>query len=180
MTNKQMSEEKKEKEEKEKNEVKKEIKKQDETEQTISKEQEYLDNWKRALADFENYKKDQARRMEEFRKFTKIDFVMQVLPVLDNFHASTDHIPDDQKNSPWVTGIMHIQKQLEDVLKDNGAEEIPVKVGDEFDPAMHEAVHGDTKKTNNDTKETNKIVKIVRKGYKIDGKVIRAAKVIVN
>lgn len=138
-----------------------------------------LDNWKRCQADLENYKKDHIQRMEEFRKFTKSDFVMQVLPVLDNFHASTDHVPEDQKNSPWVSGIMHIQKQLERVLEDNGVEEIKVKVGDEFNPELHEAI-SDTNVANKHTNATNKIEKIVRKGYKMGEKVIRAAKVIVE
>ena len=87
-------------------------------------------------------------------------------------------MPEDQKDNAWVTGITYIQKQLEDVLKNNGVKEIEVKVGDEFDPGLHEAI--DTKETKMDTKETNKIMKIAQKGYKIDGKIIRAARVVVN
>ena len=152
--------------------------------QFIKKASEYLENknalnnWKRCQADFENYKKDQAKMMGEFRKFASLDLVMQILPVLDNFEQSLEHVPGNQKDNAWVTGINYIQKQLEDVLKNNGVSEIEVKVGDEFDPAIHEAV--DTKETNMDTKTTNKVIKVVQKGYKIDGKIIRAAKVIVN
>ena len=101
---------------------------------------EYLDGWKRCQADFENYKKRQAESQKDLIRYSTQNIVLQILPVIDNFHASTDHIPEDQKTNSWVVGIMHIQKQLETVLTDNGVEEISVKVGDSFDPAMHEAI----------------------------------------
>lgn len=146
------------------------------------KSEEYLNNWKRAAADLENYKKDQIKLMGEFRKFASLDVILQILPVLDNFNISLEHVPEDQKESAWVTGIIYIKKQLEDVLKNNGVEEIEVKVGDEFNPEIHEAV-GDTPAKGGSAsggKEANKIIKIVQKGYKIDNKIIRAAKVVVN
>lgn len=146
----------------------------------ITKEEEYLEGWKRCQADFENYKKRQAESQKDLLKFSLEGIVLQVLPILDNFHASTDHIPEDQKDNPWVVGIMHIQKQLEDLLKNNEVEEIEAKVGDEFDPSVHEAVQKDTKETNENTKETNKIGKIIQKGYKISGKVIRPTRVVVE
>jgi molecular chaperone GrpE len=151
---------------------------------SLAKAEEYieliksLDGWKRCQADLENYKKEQARRMEDFRDFTRTDFLMQILPVLDNFHASTEHVPVDQKNSPWVSGIMHIQKQLEQVLKDGGVSEIEVKVGDEFNPEMHEAVASEQESESSEQKNNSKIKKIVQKGYRMNGKIIRAAKVI--
>ena len=85
-------------------------------ESIVSKEEEYLNNWKRAVADFENYKKRQAESQKDLLRFSLEGIIMQILPVLDNFHASTDHIPEDQKSNAWVVGIMHIQKQLEDLL----------------------------------------------------------------
>src|SRR3989344_1574363 len=160
----------------------------------IEKEQEYLNGWKRAQADFENYKKQQSQAQKDFARFASQDLIMQILPVLDNFHASTGHIPEGQKNDPWVVGIMHIQKQLENVLKENGVEEMEVKEGDEFDPEIHEAVKSDANDTNEHPNGTNKISKVLSKGYKIGPastredatstrggeKVIRPAKVIVS
>ncbi len=142
---------------------------------------EYLSGWKRCQADFENYKKDQAKMMNEFRKFTSLDTILQILPVLDNFNASLEHIPEKEKNNAWVTGIICIKKQLEDVLKNNGVSEIEVKVGDKFNPEMHEAVQQEAGNEKlEDKKLENKIKKIVQKGYEIDGKVIRAVRVIVE
>lgn len=155
------------------------ISQEEEIEEVVDKTQEYLNNWKRAVADFENYKKQQAENQKEFARFANVNLMMQILPVIDNFYASTGHIPEEQKNNPWVVGIMHIQKQLEQVLRDNGVDEIEVKEGDEFDPNVHEAV-GDMNDANRQPNDANKISKILSKGYRIDGKVIRAAKVIVN
>lgn len=142
------------------------------------KNTDYLSGWKRCQADFENYKRRQAEAQKDLIKYSTESIIYQILPVLDNFHSSTDHIPEDQKNNPWVTGIMHIQKQLEDVLKDNGVEEIKVEIGDDFSPHIHEAIINDQEIKTKEGK--NKISKVVQKGYKIDGKVIRVARVIVN
>lgn len=143
---------------------------------------EYLDGWKRCQADFENYKKLQAEKQSEMVKYACSSVVLQVIPVLDNFHASTDHVPEDQKNNAWVTGIMYIQKQLETVLSDNGVEAIEPKVGDDFDPNMHEAV-GDSNNSDENPNEADgagKIKKVVLKGYKMGERVIRAARVVVE
>ena len=145
----------------------------------------YLDGWKRAQADFENYKKRQAENQKDLIRYAGENMILEILPVLDNFHASTEHIPEGQKENPWVTGIMHIQKQLEKILEDNGVAEIVIKSGDEFDPEIMEAIKSDANNANehaNDAnnKKTYKVKKVAQKGYKIDGKVIRAARVIVE
>lgn len=128
-----------------------------------------LNYWKRCQADFENYKKDQARHLEEFRKYAKMDVIEQILPVVDNFEASLAHVPEKSKENKWVEGIVYIKKQLEDVLRNNDIEEIPVKVGDKFDPEIHEAIGGDGKK--------QIVKKILQKGYKLNSRILRAAKV---
>ena len=163
---------------------KKNIKRTDkEVKEIINKEQEYLAGWKRCQADFENYKKMQTEAQKEFVKYSAQNVVLQIIPVLDNFHMSTDHVPEDQKNNAWVTGIMHIQKQLENVLKENGVTEIETKVGDKFDPEIHEAIESNDKKQETRDKEQgmgDKISKIVMKGYKLNDKIIRPVKVIVE
>ncbi len=143
---------------------------------------QYLDGWKRCQADFENFKKRQAESQKDLLRYSTQSIVLQILPVIDNFQASTAHIPEDQKNNPWVTGIMYIQKQLEQVLTDNGVTEMAVKVGDNFDPAMHEAVADMECKgcKTKDYKFNNKIKQVVTRGYMIGDKIIRASRVIVE
>ena len=145
---------------------------------SIKKAMEYLelgdslDGWKRCQADFENYKKRQQESLKDTISYANTNLILEILPVLDNFHASTDHIPKEQKDSPWVVGIMHIQSQLEKILEDNNVKEIEAKEGDKFNPEIHEAIEGEA----ND----GKIKKILQKGYRINGKVVRAVRVIVE
>ncbi|EKE25125.1 MAG: hypothetical protein ACD_5C00285G0005 [uncultured bacterium] len=142
---------------------------------------EYLDGWKRCQADFENYKKMQSDSQKDLIKYAASNILLQIIPVLDNFHMSTAHIPEDQKNGGWVIGIMHIQKQLENVLAENGVEEISAKVGDTFDPVMHEAIEDkECLHCEGEKKYENKIKKVMMNGYKMGDKVIRAARVVVE
>jgi molecular chaperone GrpE len=173
--------------EEKKEEVKKDPKKSifKKTAKQESKEEEYLLGWRRCLADFENYKKRQNENQKSLGEYLKVDSVLQILPVIDNFRSATEHIPAEQKEVPWVVGIMHIQKQLEDILKENGVVEMDVKVGDEFDPNLHEAVadsklRNASESTKDNKKFENKIKKVVLKGYKLGEKVIRAARVVVE
>lgn len=145
----------------------------------ILEKEDYLDGWKRCQADFENYKKEQTEKYKDLVRYAAENIVLQVLPVLDNFHASTGHIPEDRKESPWVQGIMYIQKQLEGVLADNGIQEIGAKPGDGFDPRFHEAVREGEIEAE-EKKQENKIKKVIQKGYKIGDKIIRPAKVVVG
>jgi molecular chaperone GrpE len=157
------------------------VEQESEIEQLSKKAVENLDGWQRCQADFENYKKRSAESQKDLIKYATQSIILEILPVIDNFHASTDHIPEDQKDNSWVTGIMYIQKQLENIVTENGVEDIVVKVGDNFDPIYHEAI--DDKECNDcaaEHKYKNKIKKVLTKGYKIGEKVIRAARVVVE
>lgn len=152
-----------------------------------------LDNWKRAVAEFENYKKSKMNVERDLAGRAVEDFAYRLLSVVDNFHASTDHIPEEQKTSPWVQGIMYIQKQVEQVLGEMGVVEIKTKEGDVFDPSMHEAVgestDGRAQSTEENQKivgakdilpETEKIKKVLVRGYKRGERVVRPARVTVG
>jgi molecular chaperone GrpE len=98
-----------------KEEKKKEKKTKEEREEIIDYKklsEDHLDSWKRCQADFENFKKDQEKSREEFRKYAKMDVALQILPVLDNFEAALAHVPEAEKKSAWVTGITHIKRQI--------------------------------------------------------------------
>ncbi|MEA3323186.1 MAG: nucleotide exchange factor GrpE [Patescibacteria group bacterium] len=136
-----------------------------------------LDGWQRTLADFDNYKKRQAEQQKEFTKYAAEGVISDMLPVLDNFHAATDHIPEGEADNPWVTGIMFIQQQMEKVFEDNGVSLIEVKIGDEFDPTVMEAI-----KENEDaqTNSNASVQKIAQPGYKIGEKVLRPVRVVLK
>ena len=124
---------------------------EEEKRDTILLAKEYLENkgavekWQRVIADFENYKRQTAKQNEEFRKYATENVITEILPVIDNFQASLEHIPEEEKNGGWVTGILYIQKQLLDVLANHGVEPINVQVGDVFDANLHEAIKSQSK-----------------------------------
>ena len=144
------------------------------------KEKEIDQDVKRVLADFENYKKRQMESQKELGGYLIEKLVLDIVPVLDNFRAATSHVPPEQKDSPWVTGIQYIEKQLETVLTENGVTVIEAEPGTLFDPSLHEAVDTEATEDNKDNTEQHKIVKVLQKGYKVGGKVIRPARVSVS
>lgn len=140
---------------------------------------EYLTDLKRLQADFENYKKRQQESQKELGGYLIEKLVLDIIPVLDNFRAATSHVPEEQKSSPWVTGIQYIEKQLETVLTENGVTMIEAEPGTLFDPSLHEAVGTEETKDKKDD-EQHKITKVLQKGYKVGNKVVRAARVNVS
>lgn len=148
--------------------------------------EEYLNDLKRLQADFENYKKRQATREKEIAGYLIEKLVMDIVPVMDNFRMATEHVPEAERTSPWVTGIQYIEKQLEKVLTENGVTTIEVKIGDAFDPTIHEAleqaVSGEASEKTEEEKgsDTQTIARVLQNGFKIGERVIRPAKVIVS
>ncbi len=142
------------------------------------KAEEYLNDLKRTQADFENYKKRQAESQKELGGYLIEKLVLDIVPVLDNFRAATSHVPPEQKDSPWVTGIQYIEKQLETVLTENGVTTLDATPGELFDPSLHEAVG--TEGTEEENSEQHKIAKVLQKGYKVGTKVVRPARVSVS
>ncbi len=138
---------------------------------------EAVDRLHRCLADFDNYKKRQAENQKEFTKYAAEGVINDMLPVLDNFHAATEHIPDGEANNPWVTGIMFIQQQMDKVFEEHNVTRIDVKVGDEFDPNIMEAIKNDDETELN---EDAKVEKIAQPGYKIGKKILRPARVVLK
>lgn len=142
------------------------------------KAEEYLADLQRAQADFDNYKKRQQESQKELGGYLIEKLVLDIVPVLDNFRSATMHVPPEQKDSPWVTGIQYIEKQLEAVLIENGVTTIEVEPGAPFDPSLHEAVG--TEEGSEENSEEHKIAKMLQKGYKVGNKVVRPARVSVS
>lgn len=162
-----------------------------------SKEEEYLNGWKRALADYENLKKQTSKEKEEYAKFANLNLIIGLIPVYEHLLLSFQHLPENLKDNPessgWVKGIEHIKKQFQEVLEFNGVEEIEPKVDEEFNPELHEAMehtnsdanpykdedHANEEDNNNEIKNS-KIVKVLSLGFKLQGRVFKPAKVVVE
>lgn len=140
----------------------------------LQKEMETIDNcWKRARADYLNLERRTHQTITENIELGQTTLVTQLLPVLDSLEKA-------QAYEDTPSGISSIYNQLHTILSNLGLEEIESQ-GKQFDPITMEAVAaGNTgdfteKKTN-----ATIVTEVVEKGYRLKGKVIRPAKVIVG
>jgi molecular chaperone GrpE len=136
---------------------------------------EYLAGWQRARADFLNYKKEELERLGEMVKYAGENLILKILPILDNFEIAEKKLPENLKNDENVKGILQIKNQILNFLKEQGVEEIK-SVGERFDPNFHEVVEEVEAKD----KEPGTIVEEIQKGYKINDRLLRPAKVKVS
>ncbi len=154
-------------------ELKKEIEKlKKKLEEAEKLKNEYLAGWQRARADLINYKKEEIERVGELIKFSANGIFLKILPILDNFEIAEKKLPENLKNDENVKGILQIKNQILNFLKEQGVEEIK-SVGEMFDPNFHEVVEEVEVKG----KEPGIIIEEIQKGYKINGRLLRPAKV---
>ena len=132
---------------------------------------EYLDGWKRAKADFINYKKDEARRIEDALKFANEAILQELIAILDSFHLAIE----SHENKEETKGLLLIMSQLEESLRRFGLEKISVNPGDKFDPMTEEAIQEVSSERSPGT-----VHEEVGKGYKLYGRVVRPARVIIS
>ena len=130
------------------------------------------ENFLRALADFNNYRRRAREEFEQSRRFAIEDFIMRLLPVLDNFERAIKTAEEIKDYDALHGGVILILRQLRDVLEKEGVKPIEAE-GQEFDPMKHEAV------MRVDTEECpdNIIIEEFQKGYMLGDKVIRPSMV---
>lgn len=134
---------------------------------------EEIESWehqyKRALADYQNLLKQNIKEREEFIKFAVADFLQDILPVYDHLKMSINGLSDAEGKNAWALGVRYVLKQFKDVLENHGVTEIKT-VGENFDHDLMEALDGSGEKVKQE----------ITPGYKLNGRVIRPAKVIVE
>ncbi len=142
--------------------------------------EEYLAGWQRALADYENLKRETARDREVVAKYAAEDLMRDLLPALDYFESAIEHKPDANKCDEvaqkginnWIAGVQHVHKLLFDRLADRGLTRIHAE--GIFDPHLHEVA---------DEQESDQpvgtILAVVQHGYRLHDKLLRPARVIV-
>ena len=133
--------------------------------------EEYLNGWQRAKADLINARKEDEKRNQEFLKFANAYLIFEILAVLDSFELA---FASEEKDSKFSKGIFLIKTQLESILKKYGLEIIK-SIGEKVDFQFHEIV-GEAESE----KEEGVIIEELQKGYLLNGKVIRPAKVKVS
>jgi molecular chaperone GrpE len=123
---------------------------------------ELTNNWKRALADYQNLVKRYEIEKADFIAYANTNLILRLLAVLDHFERAQEYLKDP--------GLELAIKQLKEVLLEEGLSEIGA-LDKEFNPEEMEAVEVV------EGKERGKVAEVISKGYRLKNKVIRVAKV---
>ena len=133
----------------------------------------YLDDLKRVAADFDNYRKRTLREQTEMHARASERIVTGLLPVLDTFDAAVATDPTTDGERRLFSGMLNTREQLLRALQEVGLDVIPT-IDEHFDPEVHEPVGapgGDG---------TLIVSQELRRGYRLNGKVVRAALVVLE
>src|SRR4030095_10837038 len=128
----------------------------------------------RSQADFENYKKRAAREKEDAIKYANSSLLERLVSILDNFELGLAAAKTEGKESPIYSGMALVQKQLNDLLEENGLQAIEAE-GKKFDPNLHEAIAHDPSESAGGT-----VIRQGRRGYPVKGRLSRPARVVVS
>ena len=129
----------------------------------------------RAAADFENFRKRSLREKEELRKYAVSGLIEDLLPALDNLELGLAAADNHQEAKAVSDGFRMVAQQITSILQNNGVECLNPE-GEEFDPNFHESVGFQP----SDEVEDQKVIQVLRKGYSLNGRILRAANVIVS
>jgi len=147
-----------------------------ETMETLrSEKDELFAQLQRISADYANYQKRVPKQIADSIGYEKERVIKTLLPVLDNFEHTLQNAHSAEDIDVLVKGIRIVYDQLLDVLKSHNIEQIEAQ-GEKFDPALHQAM---TQRAEPD-EEDNTVLEEFQKGYRLNGRVIRPSKVIVN
>lgn len=147
----------------------------DELEEVKKERAEYLDGWQRCKADAINAKKDAASESIRMQSRVRESLTEDLLPVLDSFDMAMGTESWLAVDENWRSGMERVRNQLLDTLSRHGIERFG-KVGDMYDPHVHEAVQ----ELDDVAGESGSIARILRYGYKSKDRIVRPAQVIIK
>jgi molecular chaperone GrpE len=136
---------------------------------------EVFDKLQRISADYANFQKRVPRQISDSINYEKEKIIKSLLPVLDNFERTIHNANKSENIEALAKGVQIIYDQMLDILKSHGVEQLTT-LNQKFDPATHEALVS----KNEPEKEDNIVLEEYQKGYKLNERVIRPSKVVVN
>ncbi len=137
---------------------------------------ELNDKYLRLFSEFDNFRKRTLKEKIELSKTASEDIITNLLPIIDDFERALPLMPQTDENRKQFEGINLIYNKLSKTLQQKGLEEVTA-LGEAFDTDYHEAL------TNIPAAEESmkgKVVDVIQKGYNLNGKIIRFAKVVVG
>ncbi len=147
----------------------------DELEKVKKERQEFLDGWQRCKADSVNARREALQAAEREAGRSRDILIHDIIPALDSFEMATASEAWGEIDKGWRTGMENVQNLLFDALAKSGVSRYG-RVGEAFDPALHEMV--DEEQEGAAASQT--ITRVIRSGYRIGERVLRPAQVIVK
>ncbi len=144
-------------------------------EELMRQKDELFEKLQRVSADYANFQKRVLKQIADTVSYEKEKMIKSLLPALDNFEHTLQNARSADNVDVLIKGIQIVYDQILDILKSHNVEQIKA-VGEKFDPALHQAM---MQKAEPD-KENNTVLEEFQTGYKLNGKVIRPSKVVVN
>jgi molecular chaperone GrpE len=148
---------------------------QDLLDQCKKQNDELNDKFLRTLAEFDNFRKRTHKERVELIQSASSDMIVTLLPVLDDFERAVKAFESSTDLEALKEGLVLVHQKFRTILTQKGLEEMK-SVGEEFNTDLHEAIANVQAEKDEDK---NKVKDEVEKGYLLNGKVIRFAKVVV-
>lgn len=137
---------------------------------------EAKDKYLRLFAEFDNAKKRNMKEKLELMKNAAQDTLASLLPVLDDFDRAKQSAEDENTNEVFSEGVTLVYNKLYTILGNRGLKQME-STGEPFDPELHEAI---TEIPAPSEEMKGKIIDTIEKGYYLNDKIIRHAKVVVG
>ncbi len=134
------------------------------------------DKYLRLFAEFDNYKKRTARERLDLIKTASEDLMLRLLPVLDDFDRAKKNAESNDSAENFSEGVSLVYQKLYQILESKGLKAMDSDVLD-FDPELHEGI---TRIPVQDPAQKGKIIDFIEKGYYLNDKIIRHAKVVIG
>jgi len=131
-----------------------------------------LEGWRRAQADFVNYKKRIDAERIDIADYYRSEVVSTFLPIADDLKRALNNVPLEIATDPWFKGFNMLQNSFDKALSQNKTE-VFGNIGDEFDPNLHQAML-------EESGPAGKIIQVFAKGYRMGERILRHATVSVG
>jgi len=138
---------------------------------------ELKDKQLRMFAEFENFKKRTAKERIDLFRNAGLEFFEAMLPILDDFDRAAKHRQETDDSEELKKGVDLIQSKLIGILEQKGLKAMESSIGKDFDTDFHEAI---TQIPSPSEEMKGKVIDETEKGYLLNDKVIRYAKVVVG
>ncbi len=145
----------------------------------LTEAQAEAEKWKdialRSAAELDNFRKRTTRDTQDARSYANADLLRSLTPIMDNFEMGLEAARAESEKSMIYQGLSMVRRQLTDFLREQNVEEINAQ-GQKFDPNLHEAMSQEA----SDEYAEGIVIKVMRRGFKLKDRLLRAALVIVS